>query len=80
MADMILWKSEEDDAFVKNREDRRYLKYAGKLGDAFRDFLVISKRGLEKHGQWVRENPAFRMLQDELESRYVLQSRTSHPL
>jgi hypothetical protein len=71
MAEVFLWKSEEDAAFVKNREDPGYIKYAGKLRDAFRDFLVINKRGLQKHGQWVRENPAFRMLQDELESGYV---------
>jgi hypothetical protein len=58
-------------AFVKNGEDPGYIKYAGKLRDPFRDLLVINKRGLEKHWQWVRENPAFRMLQEELESRYV---------
>jgi hypothetical protein len=52
-------------------EDPEYTKYAEKLRDAFRDFLKINKRGLLKHGQWVRENPAFRMLQDELESGYV---------
>jgi hypothetical protein len=52
-------------------EDREYRKYAEKLRDAFRSFLTINKRGLDKHALYVREVPAFRVLQDELESGYL---------
>jgi hypothetical protein len=71
MAEAFLWKTTDDKAYVANKEDATYIKYAEKLRDAFRSFLEVNKRGLQKHGQWVRENPAFRMLQDELESGCV---------
>jgi hypothetical protein len=52
-------------------DDAQYNKYAEKLRGAFRSFLEVNKRGLAKHGLYVREVPAFRILQDELESGYV---------
>jgi hypothetical protein len=52
-------------------DDESYNKYAEKLRGSFRAFLEVNKRGLAKHGLYVREVPAFRILQDELESGYV---------
>jgi hypothetical protein len=52
-------------------DDPTFVKYAEKLRQTFKSFLEVNKVGLTKHGQWVRENPAFRMLQDELESGFT---------
>jgi hypothetical protein len=45
-------------------------KYAGKLRECFRQFLVVNKKGLRTHAKWVSENTAFRPLQEELEAGY----------
>jgi hypothetical protein len=45
-------------------------KYAAKLRECFRQFLVVNKNGLEAHSKWVSENTAFRPLQEELEAGY----------
>ena len=46
-------------------------KYTAKMKRVFAQFLDACKKGLAVHAQWVNENPAFRMLQDTLESSYA---------
>jgi hypothetical protein len=42
--------------------------YQAKLKVTFREFLTVNKEGLALHRKWVKANPAFGALQDELES------------
>jgi hypothetical protein len=46
-------------------------KYIRKLGVAFQSFLNINEKGLRLHAQWVKQNPAFTPLQNELESGFL---------
>jgi hypothetical protein len=46
-------------------------KYKKKLGAAFMSFLNINEKGLRLHATWVRQNPAFTPLQNELESGFL---------
>jgi hypothetical protein len=46
-------------------------KYERKLANQFREFLAVNKKALAMHGEWTQTNPAFRVLQDTLESGFA---------
>jgi hypothetical protein len=48
-----------------------HLKYEKKLAEQFTEFLNACWGALKFHGDWTRENVAFKALQDELEAGYV---------
>jgi hypothetical protein len=46
-------------------------RYKKKLAKAFESFLDVNHRGLTLHARWTQQNPAFKPLQNELESGFL---------